>query len=633
MVSALVLGGSSLPAVVQAAGADDRQKLFAAAAKEFKVPEQVLLAVSYNESRWTPHGSGPSNDNGYGLMNLRSRDLPEQATNHGKGDGPRKTSRGKTDTAKRHTLEDAAQALKAESSQLKSDEKQNIRGGAAVLAKYGRDLNGGKLPANLNDWYDVAVAYSGAVTTQQATLFADSVYETMRDGAQLTTEDGQTIALKAEPSLNPDTKSISSLGLPATTLAAEPVDCPATVNCTFTPAAFAQNSADPTDYGNYDTANRPVDMPIKQIVIHDTEGSYSGSIGSFQDPGSYTSAHYVIRSSDGAITQMVRPKDVAWTAGSWYANMHSLNIEHEGYAQQGTTWYTDAMYRSSAQLVRYLADQYKIPLDREHIIGHDEVSAPNSSLVSGMHWDPGPYWDWNRYMSLILSPETTPTGPAVSATTKAVTISPNFATNKPAIKSCSQNNKRCTLPARGASTVYLRTQPNNTAPLLTDKYMHSNGSAGTNLISDWSATATAGRKYAVAGRSGSWTAIWFGSQKGWFYNPTGSGQTAVENSGGTTITPASNAGATVYGVAYPEAAAYPPEIPVQSLSPLYTIPAGQTYVVGDNTLLTDYYYAPSLTPSKPGSHTVVIGGDVFYQISYNHRVGYVKAADVTTAAY
>ena len=84
--------------------------------------------------------------------------------------------------------------------------------------------------------------------------------------------------------------------------------------------------------------------------------------------------------------------------------MHSIGIEHEGFADQGGTWFTESMYRNSASLVRYLAEEYDVPLDRAHIIGHDQVPGVNAAGVRGMHWDPGPYWNWEHYMSLLGAP-------------------------------------------------------------------------------------------------------------------------------------------------------------------------------------------------------------------------------------
>jgi peptidoglycan hydrolase-like protein with peptidoglycan-binding domain len=52
------------------------------------------------------------------------------------------------------------------------------------------------------------------------------------------------------------------------------------------------------------------------------------------------------------------------------------------------------MYRSSAALTSALCDRYGIPKDRAHIIGHSEAAGND-------HTDPGPYWDWARYMRYV----------------------------------------------------------------------------------------------------------------------------------------------------------------------------------------------------------------------------------------
>jgi hypothetical protein len=133
------------------------------------------------------------------------------------------------------------------------------------------------------------------------------------------------------------------------------------------------------------------------------EGSYSGSISWFQNCSASVSAHYVIRSSDGEITQMVDEADIGWHAGHWDTNERSIGIEHEGYVASGDRWYTDSMYRASAELVRDICDRYGIPKDRSHIIGHNEVpgcSTPGGG-GSGCHTDPGSYWDWTYFISLV----------------------------------------------------------------------------------------------------------------------------------------------------------------------------------------------------------------------------------------
>jgi N-acetyl-anhydromuramyl-L-alanine amidase AmpD len=409
-------------------------------------------------------------------------------------------------------------------------------------------------------------------------------------------------------------------------------ECPSTLNCRFIPAGYAQNSADPTDYGNYDNANRPHDMAIKYIVIHDTEGSYDSAINHFQDTTSYVSGNYIIRSSDGAITQMVHNQDVSWGARDWYVNMHAINIEHEGYAAQASTWYTEAMYKSSATLVRYLANTYHIPLDREHIIGHDNAPTISPARMPGQHWDPGPFWDWNHYMALLhgVSDQTERLIDAHSSTgaQKTVTINPALGTNQQLFSDC-QTGTCVNLPTQGSSTVFVRTQPTITAPLVSDQYVHSDGSAGTNRDNDWGDQATYGQQFAWAGQQGDWIAIWYNGQKGWIHNPSNAPVASVTRA--HTVTPrAGQASIPIYGAAYPEASAYPADgtVPVQTLQPLYAMPTGQAYTTTGEALPTDYFYDWTVNYSAPHDHMVVVGNQKYYQITYNHRVAFVRASDV-----
>jgi hypothetical protein len=146
---------------------------------------------------------------------------------------------------------------------------------------------------------------------------------------------------------------------------------------------------------NYTPSNRPGSEPINKVVIHVTQGSFSSAINWFNNGGAYVSAHYTVRSSDGFIGQSVREKDIGWHAGNWEYNQTSVGIEHEGYVSD-PSWFTDAMYRSSAKLTAYLCKKYKIPIDRTRIVGHNEV--PYAT-----HTDPGPHWDWSRYMGYVGS--------------------------------------------------------------------------------------------------------------------------------------------------------------------------------------------------------------------------------------
>ena len=162
----------------------------------------------------------------------------------------------------------------------------------------------------------------------------------------------------------------------------------------------------------------PRTKEVSAVVIHYTEGSYAGCISWFKNCDAQVSAHYVIRSVDGQVTQMVREKDKAWHART--ANGYTIGIEHEAY---GNVWefFTEAMYRSSANLVRSICSRY------DTIKGyrtHDRDTLDNGFCINNglynlggegaciqirghqhypdqSHTDPGPYWDWNYYYKLI----------------------------------------------------------------------------------------------------------------------------------------------------------------------------------------------------------------------------------------
>lgn len=128
------------------------------------------------------------------------------------------------------------------------------------------------------------------------------------------------------------------------------------------------------------------------VVVHTMQGYYAGTISWFQNPDANVSAHYCMRAEDGEITQMVRNEDRAWHVGG--INAQAIGIEHEGFIDD-TSWYTWVNYVESARLARWLCDTYDIPIDREHIVGHNE-------LPGQTHTDPGPEWNWARYMGLIV---------------------------------------------------------------------------------------------------------------------------------------------------------------------------------------------------------------------------------------
>ena len=516
----------------------------------------------------------------------------------------------------------AAALIGASPATLTTDENANIRGGAALLAADARSLNHGAPPAGIGDWYAAVAKYSTSTTQDAATQFADDVYGTINTGATRTTDDGQTLTLTAQPGVHPDTAALPQLPLTAPPATGK-AQCPRDLHCDYVPAAYAQNSS-VADYGNYDLADRGNNNPtINYIVIHDTEGSYTSTIGLFQNPTAYASAHYVLRGSDGAITQMVPNSDIAWHAGNWYMNMHSIGIEQEGYAIQGATWYTERLYQNTARLVRSLAHRYHIPLDRQHIIGHDNTPSPSTARIPAMHWDPGPFWNWNHFMNLLDRP-TTPTGTRDST---VITINPVFAHNLQTVTDCETNT---TVAPQPANFVYLRTAPDPAAPLFNDPGLHPRstpGTAGSTCAADWGDKAGAGQQFTVADRHDDWVAIWWDGAEVWFHNPT-TCPTATPTAARVVRPKTDSTPVATYGVAYPDPSEFPPDLPAPAMKPLpYTIGPGQSYVYGGTTP-TDYYNATSIDNSAAHDHTDIPGATKYLEIQLGHRIAFVNAADV-----
>ncbi|MGQ0827336.1 MAG: peptidoglycan DD-metalloendopeptidase family protein, partial [Bacteroidota bacterium] len=162
---------------------------------------------------------------------------------------------------------------------------------------------------------------------------------------------------------------------------------------------------------NYDVGRS---MAVTAIAIHQQDGTYAGTISWFASCNNpyYTSSEYVLRSSDGQITQMVLESNTAHHV--YTENSYTIGLEHEGYILQDG-WYTTATYNASSALVRNICARkgispltcwYGISCKGNYtsclvdqcirIKGHNQF--PN-----GGHTDPGVYWDWKRYY-LLLNP-------------------------------------------------------------------------------------------------------------------------------------------------------------------------------------------------------------------------------------
>ncbi|HBF74171.1 MAG TPA: hypothetical protein DDW71_02795 [Lactobacillus sp.] len=312
----------------------------------------------------------------------------------------------------------------------------------------------------------------------------------------------------------------------------------------------------PALVSNYTHAKRPVDVRIYYIVIHATELSYSDTIARFQS-ANQVSAHVVIRQVDGHRTEMVAPENVAWHAGNWDMNCRSLGIEQEAYIEDPAT-YTEIMMNALADQIQEWSARYHVPLDRAHLLGHDNVAAPTREKAVEMHHDPGWYFDWeNLFQRLGINPATV----QPVKVDQGIRITSNYVDlyQQPTLKSKVIGNK---------------TDPS-------------------------SYRASYGEEFVCIAQQGDWIAIYFSGQKAWLKQSHVAGvQQPILKIGDESVA--------LYGSTQPGAPAIGELLP------------GEQYVISDQ--LTGLKSSDAMGRLVTENTT-----DVFQQIWYNHRIGYVQA--------
>ncbi len=320
------------------------------------VPRDMLAAVAYSESRLDHRGGEIDKYGRVGVMGLSVA-----------GGDP--------------SIHRAMELTGVSQEQLEANAALQVEATARLLRAYAEEEYGA-VPAELEKWWPMLERYSGSDDPRLASGYARQVFRFLEGGFIHKTPAGERVEVVGH-----DLDFAYSAGLAG---ARSGTDYPGA-------AAFSAAAS-----CNYTAASRG-SSDVEYVVIHTAEGSYSGTVSWFQNCAAGASAHYVVRSSDGEVTQMVDEQDIGWHAGNWDFNEGSIGIEHEGYTGSGDDWYTEAMYRESAALVADICERYGIPKDRAHIIGHDEVPDPYGSGYGGAghHTDPGAYWDWDYFMSLV----------------------------------------------------------------------------------------------------------------------------------------------------------------------------------------------------------------------------------------
>lgn len=386
------------------------------------------------------------------------------------------------------------------------------------------------------------------------------------------------------------------------------------------PAAYEQvDPNDPDNYGSYSLAARGPGE-IDSIIIHDTEVDYETTLAIFTNVQHFASIHYVIQ-EDGHITQMVRTQDVAWHAGNWTFNGSSIGIELIGVAED-PSHYTDAQYRATGKLIRYLTDRYDIPRDRDHILAHEDLPGVNAARQAAMHWDPGAYYDYEKLLRHAGADDRN--GP-LRERDETVTIAPSYKSNELGFTSCNPGGG--VLAPRSTSAVMVRTEPSDDAPFLEDPALAAVGAGGSDRICDWGAQVSYGQTYAVADRTDGWMGLWIAGTVGWVRTEDENGKATVRRGprDARRVTPRRGTVAT-YGTAYPTPEAFAKagfDSPARETLPYELLP-GQEYVVEDVTEGA-YYWSTRFDGSGGGW---VRDSTQWIRIQSSHRSAFVRAEDV-----
>lgn len=343
---------------------DEMRNSFQEYSIQYNVPTDLLKAVAFTETRiyhiipYSDHASCSGIPHSYGIMGLRNDDWFG------------------------HSLTDAAQLIDTNPDLLIQNFDLNIKGAAALLSNYANQMKINR--NNFNEWKPVLEKYSGIPQDDVKEFYSFDVFKVLYEG---TNTNGIKIEAHAEINMEQFGENVN----PSNKLKnIESED--------YGPAVW-----DPSP--NY-TANS-----ISQLfsVVHSTEGNFAGALSWLKNPSAQASSHYIIRSSDGYIVQLVRERDRAWHARCW--NAYMLGVEHEGFVAN-PAYFTEAMYQSSAALFKHFATKFSIPTNRFRIVSHAEwqnnnwktwmnSNYPSIDATCNTHTDPGVYWKWDRYMSLI----------------------------------------------------------------------------------------------------------------------------------------------------------------------------------------------------------------------------------------
>ncbi|HEX8211476.1 MAG TPA: N-acetylmuramoyl-L-alanine amidase [Longimicrobium sp.] len=375
--------------------------MFARAAAEFGVRADLLKAVSYEETRWSVGEPGHESDAPFqhGVMGLDAHQVPL-----------------------------AARLAGVPAEKIDTDVESGIRAGAALLAHYGQEL--GVSGPDLAGWAPAVARYASLGDERSQSVYVhDRVYATLRNGVQASntqlraTLPGQQVGRPAFQR----SASVSSAALAPDWPVAGTVSWPAL-----------------DDEGTGGNRMQPRPTPLHMVVVHIcgtySYSSYTGCRSWLSTDRANTgnsSAHYVVDDAVNAsgyveVSQMVTEDSAAHHAGSPNydcANNASILPENEihcaefanrwvngftiGIEQAGDGRQTRpaAQLSRTAALVCDITRDNRLPVDRQHIIGHADVSESRrgnldgdpATGINGREYleDPGAGFSWASFMDQV----------------------------------------------------------------------------------------------------------------------------------------------------------------------------------------------------------------------------------------
>ncbi len=223
------------------------RKYFDDAAIEFGVPSEVLQAIGQVEANWTQ--LGPSVDQGWGVMHL-------------------------VQNSYRDTLGEAAKALGSDPQLLKDDAKQNIRGAAALLARYAGSDRASF--TRLEDWFAAVKLVVGLKDDDLQELEAMTIFGVILKGSVSTTLWGEKIRLLPHENVNVKQKATRGRGDIAPMLT-DTNNGIVPMSTDYGPALW--NSADSSNWGSGRT--HTIDTWVNHWI---GVGTYAGTIQWFRTP-------------------------------------------------------------------------------------------------------------------------------------------------------------------------------------------------------------------------------------------------------------------------------------------------------------------------------------------------------------